>query len=96
METPSVQPTEQAPSQPSEKINIKIVAQDGQEIQFKVSKTTHLRKLFETFSQRLGVTMAAFRFQFDGEAIEIKDNTVDDLGLIEGDQIDAMTAQTGG
>ena len=41
-----------APAAGGEQLNIKVKAQDGSEIFFKIKKTTQLKKLMEAYCQR--------------------------------------------
>jgi small ubiquitin-related modifier len=78
-----------------EHINLKVKAQDGSTVYFKVKKTTQLRKLMDAYCKRQGKDMAQVRFLFDGERI-LEDHTPADLQMEDEDEIDVMVAQTGG
>lgn len=79
----------------TEHINLKVVGQDGTSIFFKIKKHTSLRRLIDAYCQRQGVATNAIRFLFDGRRIQ-PDQTPKDLGMEDGDIIDAMLFQTGG
>ncbi len=76
-------------------INIKVVNADGAEVFFKIKPSTTLKKLMEAFCQRLGLQFTSVRFSFDGNRIS-PEHTAAQLGMEEGDVIDAMVEQTGG
>lgn len=76
-------------------INIKVKAQDGTEIYFKIKRTTQLKKLMDAYCTRQGLSNNQCRFIFDGERIK-DDDTPDTLEMENGDEIDVMVEQTGG
>ena len=76
-------------------INIKVKAQDGTEIYFKIKRTTQLKKLMDAYCQRQGLANNQCRFIFDGERVK-DDDTPDGLEMENGDEIDVMVEQTGG
>ncbi|KAL1766394.1 small ubiquitin-related modifier 1, partial [Sigmodon hispidus] len=78
-----------------EVIKIKVVAQDGHEIHFKVKVTTQLRKLKESYSERKGVSSDSLKFLFDGKRIA-DDHTPIGLGMEEEDIIEVYQEQVGG
>jgi hypothetical protein len=45
---------------------ITFVLQDGQEVFFKIKKTTQLKKLMEAYCERNSLDMKSVRFLFDG------------------------------
>ncbi|CDR93726.1 ubiquitin-like protein, putative [Babesia bigemina] len=79
----------------SEHIQIKVRSPDGSEVYFKIKRKTKLEKLMTTYCSRLGQSPDAVRFLFDGDRIK-GDATAEDLGIEDGDIIDAMVQQTGG
>ena len=79
----------------AEQLNIKVKAQDGTEIFFKIKKSTQLKKLMDAYCQRQGLSNNQCRFIFDGERIK-DDDTPDNLEMENGDEIDVMVEQTGG
>ena len=79
----------------AEQLNIKVKAQDGTEIFFKIKKSTQLKKLMEAYCQRQGLSNNQCRFIFDGERIK-DDDTPETLEMDNGDEIDVMVEQTGG
>ena len=76
-------------------INIKVKAQDGTEIFFKIKRSTQLKKLMDAYCQRQGLASNQCRFIFDGERLK-DDDTPDGLEMENGDEIDVMVEQTGG
>ncbi|SBS84641.1 small ubiquitin-related modifier, putative [Plasmodium ovale wallikeri] len=78
-----------------EHIQVKVRSPDGAEVFFKIKRKTKLEKLMEVYCNRLGQSMEAVRFLYDGDRIH-GENTPDQLGIEDGDVIDAMVQQTGG
>mmetsp|Transcript_458 Transcript_458/g.1018 ORF Transcript_458/g.1018 Transcript_458/m.1018 type:complete len:94 (-) Transcript_458:820-1101(-) len=78
-----------------EHLNLKVRATDGQEIHFRIKRTTRLEKLMNAYCTRLGQNIDAVRFMFDGEAVG-KEQTPNEIGLDDGDVLDAMLPQVGG
>ncbi|XP_071950663.1 small ubiquitin-related modifier 2-like [Antedon mediterranea] len=79
----------------SEHISIKVQGQDGVTVQFKIKKTTPLKKLMNTFAERQGLNINSIRFMFEGSRINNND-TPASLEMEEDDQIEVYTEQTGG
>ena len=79
----------------TEQLNIKVKAQDGTEIFFKIKKSTQLKKLMDAYCQRQGLSGNQCRFIFDGERIKDDDTTLG-LEMDNVDEIDVMVEQTGG
>jgi small ubiquitin-related modifier len=52
-----------------EHIKLKVLGQDGNEIHFKVKKTTAMGKLKKSYAERVGVPVTNLRFLFDGRRI---------------------------
>ncbi|CCF72480.1 small ubiquitin-related modifier [Babesia microti strain RI] len=84
-----------SPAAPSEHIQLKVRSPDGSEVFFKIKKKTKLEKLMSAYCNRLGQSQDAVRFLFDGERLK-GDKTPEEMGIEEGDIIDAMVQQTGG
>ena len=64
---------------------------------FKIKKTTALRKVFKAYAQKQGIPLDTIRFSFDGDrVVDDESTTAGDLGLEDGDIIDANVAQVGG
>ena len=84
-----------AEEQKDNHINIKVKAQDGTEIFFKIKRSTQLKKLMDAYCQRQGLATNQCRFIFDGERVK-DDSTPEALEMENGDEIDVMVEQTGG
>merc|ERR1711957_43461 len=69
--------------------------QQGSEVQFKIKKSTPLRKLMDAYCSRLGLQASQVRFMVDGERIA-PDDSAEKLGLEDEDLIDVAMEQTGG
>merc|ERR1711912_171907 len=76
-------------------IQLKVKDQQGSEVQFKIKKSTPLRKLMDAYCSRLGLQASQVRFMVDGERIG-PDDTAEKLGLEDEDLIDVAMEQTGG
>ena len=86
---------EQQPASDSVHLNLKVKSQDGNEVYFKVKKTTQLGKLMNAYCSRVGKDMSTVRFLFDGERIQ-PEATPEQLDMEDEDEIDAMVEQHGG
>eukprot|EP00919_Chromeraceae_sp_WS-2016_P022608 GHVR01053681.1.p1 GENE.GHVR01053681.1~~GHVR01053681.1.p1 ORF type:complete len:101 (+),score=26.98 GHVR01053681.1:69-371(+) len=86
--------TSNAPAQ-SEHLNLKVKATDGNEVHFRIKRTTKLEKLMTAYCTRLGQNIDAVRFMFDGDHVR-KEQSPNDIGLDDGDVLDAMLPQIGG
>jgi len=78
-----------------EHLNLKVKAQDGNEIYFRVKKTTQFKKVFAAFCKKVGADLDSVRFLFDGSRIN-PTTTPAELEMEDDDVIDAMIQQTGG
>ena len=76
-------------------INIKVVSQDGNEIFFKLKRTTPFRKLMDAYANRTGAGLNTLRFLFDGQRMN-EDQTPASLDMEDQDSIDVMIEQQGG
>ena len=78
-------------------LNVKVAAQDGTEVHFKIKGTTVMKKVFDSYCQRQGIgNQSNVRF-LDPEGERIKpENTAENAGLEDGDTIDVMLEQVGG
>jgi len=76
-------------------VNLKVANAEGNEVFFKIKKTTPFRKLMRAYCKRQGLVRGAVRFTFDGNRID-PDNTPVDLKMVNQDVIDCMVEQTGG
>eukprot|EP01084_Bolivina_argentea_P232537 391917_1 len=86
---------QQQQQQNREHLNLKVKAQDGTEVYFKVKKTTKLKKLMDAYCARVGKEAGSIRFLFDGDRIA-PDSTPNELNMEDEDEIDAMVEQHGG
>lgn len=80
---------------PVNQISLKVVNADGAEMYFKIKTTTILKKLFDAYCKKQGISRQSVRFLFDGTPVD-ESKSPDDLGMEEEDVIDAMVEQTGG
>ncbi|CBQ70905.1 related to SMT3 ubiquitin-like protein [Sporisorium reilianum SRZ2] len=78
-----------------EQLNIKVKDADGNEVFFKVKRTTKLSKLKKAYAERMGKPENSVRFLFDGQRIGDND-TAETLNMEDQDEIDAMIEQLGG
>ena len=76
-------------------IRLKVKDQQGSEVQFKIKKSTPLRKLMNAYCSRLGLQASQVRFMVDGERIA-PDDTAEELGLADEGPIDVAKEQTDG
>ena len=86
---------DEAKEEQPEQINLKVMGQDGNVVQFKIKKHTALRKLMSTYCERAGLDMQTIRFTFDGNRIK-DSNTPKELDMEEGDTIEVFQQQSGG
>ena len=68
---------------------------EGKEVVFKLKMGTALKKLMEAYCQREGLPFDGVRFLYDGERL-LPTQTPAELGMEDGDEIDALVEQTGG
>jgi small ubiquitin-related modifier len=78
-----------------EHVNLTVKDPQGEEVYFKVRRSTKMRKLFTAFCKKSNTDVASMRFFYQGERIQ-EDQTPDDLGLHDGDKIDAFFRQVAG
>ncbi|GFY99383.1 small ubiquitin-like modifier 1 [Actinidia rufa] len=76
-------------------INLKVKGQDGNEVFFRIKRSTQLRKLMTAYCDRQSVELSSIAFLFDGRRLRAE-QTPDELEMEDGDEIDAMLHQTGG
>eukprot|EP00095_Tigriopus_kingsejongensis_P005229 snap_masked-scaffold585_size130225-processed-gene-0.8 protein:Tk05229 transcript:snap_masked-scaffold585_size130225-processed-gene-0.8-mRNA-1 annotation:"ubiquitin" len=79
----------------SEQLNLKVIGQDGQLIQFKIKKSTPFRKLMNAYCDRQKLSQSAMRFMFDGNRL-LETDTPKSMDMEDGDTIEVFTQQTGG
>ncbi len=80
---------------PTESITIRVKDGGGEEMFFKVKKTTKMEKIFTAYAQRKGISVNDLRFMLDGERIK-NDSTPKMLELEDNDQIDVTLNTVGG
>ncbi|WVR05568.1 hypothetical protein IAU60_002587 [Kwoniella sp. DSM 27419] len=95
--SPAVPPAEAKPKPEGDNntLNIKIVSTNGDEVFFKIKKTTKLNKLKTAYAERVGADVNAIRLLFDGQRI-LDDQNATDLDLEDGDAIEVLLEQVGG
>ncbi|WWD18221.1 hypothetical protein CI109_102671 [Kwoniella shandongensis] len=76
-------------------LNIKIVSTNGDEVFFKIKKTTRLNKLKTAYADRVGTDVNAIRLLFDGQRI-LDTQTAEELELEDGDALEVLLEQVGG
>ena len=79
----------------SDQLNLKVVGQDGQVIQFKIKESTPFRKLMNAYCERQKLVMSTIRFVFDGTRLKETD-TPKSLEMEDDDTIEVFSQQTGG
>ena len=79
----------------SETITIKVKDQGGDEMFFKVKKTTKMSKIFDAYSQRRGIASTSIRFVYDGQRVQ-PETTPKMLEMDDNDQIDVFLEAVGG
>ncbi|RWW79331.1 hypothetical protein BHE74_00012387 [Ensete ventricosum] len=89
------QDEDKKPADPSAHINLKVKSQDGNEVFFRIKRSTQLRKLMNAYCDRQSMDFNAIAFLFDGHRLR-GEQTPDELEMEDGDEIDAMLHQTGG
>ncbi|KAJ1441325.1 Ubiquitin-like domain superfamily [Sesbania bispinosa] len=75
-------------------INLKVKGQDGNEVFFRIKRSTQLKKLMNAYCDRQSVDFNSIAFLFDGRRLRAE-QTPDELEMEDGDEIDAMLHQTG-
>jgi len=92
---PAGQEEERKPLDQGAHINLKVKGQDGNEVFFRIKRSTQLRKLMNAYCDRQSIDFNSIAFLFDGRRLR-GEQTPDELEMEEGDEIDAMLHQTGG
>ncbi|ODN83996.1 hypothetical protein L202_00031 [Cryptococcus amylolentus CBS 6039] len=92
---PEEKPKPEEPVADPNTLNIKIVSTNGEEVFFKIKKTTKLNKLKTAYADRVGTDVGSIRLIFDGERI-LDHQTAADLDLEDGDSLDVVLQQVGG
>jgi len=95
----SQDPTSQVPEVKEEggnsTINVKVVSSSGEEVFFKIKRTTKLSKLQGAYANKVGKDVSSIRFLYDGSRINDED-TPASLEMEDNDTIDVMVEQVGG
>lgn len=86
---------ETKPKVEGEVINLIVKDGNGTEVHFKVKPHTKFEKVMSAYCQKKGMDIAHVRFLFDGERIR-KEQTPSEIGMEDGDSIDAVIEQVGG
>eukprot|EP00823_Brevimastigomonas_motovehiculus_P005231 TRINITY_DN373_c0_g3_i1.p1 TRINITY_DN373_c0_g3~~TRINITY_DN373_c0_g3_i1.p1 ORF type:complete len:126 (-),score=50.65 TRINITY_DN373_c0_g3_i1:402-779(-) len=94
-EQPSQQPSEEKSKEKDDHLNLKVKSSDGNEIFFKVKKSTQFRKVMSAYCKKVGAEQDTVRFLFDGKRVR-PESTPEELGMEDEDEVDAMVEQTGG
>jgi len=78
-----------------EHLSLKVKSPEGNEVYFKVKKTTTFSKVMHAYCKKVGAEIENLRFLFDGQRLR-PEQTPADLDMEDEDEIDAMVQQTGG
>ncbi|KAI9511809.1 ubiquitin-related domain-containing protein [Russula earlei] len=92
------QPLEIKPEKDSgdnQTINVKVVSSSGEEVYFKIKRSTRLSKLQGAYANKVGKDVNSIRFLYDGSRIN-DDDTPASLEMEDNDTIDVMVEQVGG
>jgi hypothetical protein len=84
-------PEDQAPTH----LNVSVRDQDGNDLLFKIKKSTPLKKVMDAYCERQGKNRTLVRFLFEGSRVQDND-TPDSLELEDGDMIQVFLEQQGG
>ncbi len=74
---------------------VKVVAQSGEDVIFKVTPTTKLSKLMDAYLKRSGLEKTSVKFMVDGQRVNDQ-HSIEEAGIQDGDQIDVVIEQVGG
>jgi len=86
---------EEVKSEENSTINIKVVSSTGEEVFFKIKRSTKLSKLQGAYANKVGKDVGSIRFLYDGTRIN-DDDTPSSLDMEDNDTIDVMVEQVGG
>jgi small ubiquitin-related modifier len=92
---PAAAPAGEVKAEVAPQVSLRVVNADGNEVFFKIKRTTQLKKLMEAYCKKVGIDKGSLRFLYDGRPLQ-DDKTADDLEMENDDVIDAMVEQTGG
>ncbi|XP_071847904.1 small ubiquitin-related modifier 3-like [Apostichopus japonicus] len=79
----------------SEHITLRVVGSEGSTVQFKIKRSTPLRKLKKAYCDKQGGAIDTLRFRYDGSNI-LDEDTPQVLDMEDMDQIEVFQQQTGG
>ncbi|KIM44179.1 hypothetical protein M413DRAFT_376285 [Hebeloma cylindrosporum] len=91
----NTQDTEPKQEDANATINIKVVSSTGDEVFFKIKRSTRLSKLQGAYASKVGKDVGSIRFLYDGARIQ-DDDTPASLDMEDNDTIDVMVEQVGG
>ncbi|KAF9467481.1 small ubiquitin-related modifier [Collybia nuda] len=74
---------------PNATINIKVVSSTGEEVFFKIKRSTKLSKLQGAYANKVGKDVGSIRFLYDGTRINDEDTPLT-LEMEDNDTIDVM------
>ncbi|KAI3469987.1 hypothetical protein Pfo_026650 [Paulownia fortunei] len=83
----------ETPSKPT--VTVCIKSQDGSHAYYKISRNTNIQKLLRAYCDERQLEYGTVVFLHDGDRLAVR-GTMDQLGIEDGDEIDAMISQTGG
>jgi len=92
---PQTQDSEPKVEDANAPINIKVVSSTGEEVFFKIKRSTKLTKLQGAYASKVGKEVGSIRFLYDGARIQ-DDDTPASLDMEDNDTIDVMVEQVGG
>ncbi|PWA91692.1 hypothetical protein CTI12_AA088830 [Artemisia annua] len=75
-------------------IHLKVKGQGGNEVFFRIKRSTQLKKLMNAYCDRQSVKLYSIVFLYEGRRL-LGEQTPHELEMEEGDEIDAMLRQTG-
>lgn len=91
----SSEAVQQSEEPAAKSLTLKVIDQNGNEIFFKINKTTPLNKLCSAYCERSGIDTKTVRFLYDGQRIKDGD-TAGSLEMEDNAIISAMFQQIGG
>ncbi|KAH7102439.1 ubiquitin-like protein [Auriculariales sp. MPI-PUGE-AT-0066] len=80
---------------PNDSISIKVMTSQGEEVFFKIKRSTKLSKLQGAYANKVGKDVSSIRFLYEGNRLN-DDDTPHTLDMEDGDTIDVMVEQVGG
>ena len=90
--------TEEKPTVEAEQpahISFSIIDSTGHETHFKARPTSEIKKVIAAYHKQRGTNAGSTRFLFEGSRID-ESKTIGDLGIEDGNVIDALLQQVGG